>query len=144
MSLKVDNQNQFVLISSLILNHTAKNFPCNISLSSEELYKVAYEYFLHEHLESMADMIEPTITWLNDEKYIRKSPKEDKYTITEKGLTSLEYKITPAPLMFKFFTHKQNGQYLFFKETGYSDEQKLQCTGPALTLLPENWYQFGE
>ncbi|WP_165744289.1 hypothetical protein [Pseudoalteromonas sp. Z9A6] len=144
MSPTIDNQNKFVLISSLILNHTARNFPCKVSLTNEELYKAADEFHLNDFLSDMENMIEPTITWLNDEKYIRKSPGEDKYSITEKGLASLEYKLKPAPMLFKFFTKKEDDQYLFFKETGWDDEKKLKCTGPALTLLPENWYQFGE
>lgn len=141
MSLAIDNQNKFVLISSLILDYCRLNFPCPVNLDNESIYKAAYEFHLDEFINSMEDMFEPTITWLTDEQYIRKST-DDKYSITEKGLASLEHKVKPAPMIFKFFTKKTGNEYSFFKETGWEDEKKLKCTGPALSLLPENWYQF--
>lgn len=142
MSLKVDNQNKFVLISSLILDHCALNFPCSISLDTEELYRVASKSTLEEPLERMSDMIEPTITWLTDEEYIRKNSIDNTYSITEKGLTSINFKVNPAPSFFRNFTKKQEGSFVFFRPSGWNDEYKLKLIGPALSLLPENWYQF--
>ncbi|TGE81347.1 hypothetical protein C7Y70_13145 [Pseudoalteromonas sp. KS88] len=139
MPLKVDNQNHFVLISSLILTYTAKHFPLSFELSDENLAKSLRRHGIADYFGTLSEVIPATIIWLSDEGYIRKSAdKKNTYTITEKGLKSIEYKMQPLKFPYTDFTTAKDDGYSF-KENESGREIELKCTGPALKLLPENW-----
>lgn len=146
MSLELDAQNQFVLVSSLVLHHTAKNFPFEVSLSKDKILDFFDEHGINSIIKDMDKSFNPTLNWLNNEGYIRRSTDDkDSYTITEKGLTVTQFKVKQVPSWFEQYIATKEGNEYFFK---YNDRQydiaKLKCTGPALNLLPENWLQADE
>lgn len=144
MSYTQEQQNNFVLISSLIITYTANHFPFGYELSEEQIAKSLRRHGLADHFETFREVITPTINWLSEEGYIRKSADSgDTYTITEKGLKSIEYKIQPAKFPFTDFTKAKGGEY-FFKEDESRREIELKCTGPVLKFLPENWFPLNE
>ena len=143
MSIELDAQNKFVLVSSLVLNRTANGFPFEVSLTNERL-----KYFLDEHgitgiIKNLDEVFTPTIKWLKNEGYIRRSTDDDdSYSITEKGLAAAQFKVKQAPDWFEqYIATKEGNEYFFKYKTPQYDTAKLKCIGPAINLLPENWLQ---
>ena len=141
MSIPLDPQNKFVLISSLVLHHTAKGFPFEVELTDEQLKSFLSEHGINRLIENLEEVFEPTIKWLNSEGYIRRAvDNEDSYTITEKGLEAAQFKIEQAPSWFRKYLGNKDGDEYFFEYTEREfGRTKLKCIGPALKLLPENW-----
>jgi len=146
MSISLDPQNKFVLISSLVLHHTAKSFPFEVELTNEQLKSFLYEHGISRLIENLEEVFLPTINWLKNEGYIRLAiDNENSYTITEKGLEAAQFKIEQAPGWFtQFLVTKQGDEYFFEHNEREYGRTKLKCIGPALKLLPENWLQNDE
>jgi|GEM_PF-2037536 len=146
MSISLDPQNKFVLISSLVLHHTAKGFPFEVELTNEKLVSFLSEHGINRLIDNLEEVFLPTINWLKDEGYIRLAiDNENSYTITEKGLKAAQFKVKQAPGWFKkYLGTKVDDEYFFkYDEHGFGIS-KLKCTGPALKLLPENWLSADE
>ncbi|MBB1308556.1 hypothetical protein H5162_03740 [Pseudoalteromonas sp. SR41-8] len=146
MSIPLDPQNKFVLISSLVLHHTAEAFPFEVSLTDEKMKSFLYGHGINRLIENLDEVFTPTIKWLNNERYIRRSTdNDDSYSITEKGLAAAQFKVKQAPVWFKqYLATKKDGEYFFEHNELELGRTKLKCTGPAINLLPENWLQADE
>ncbi|WP_194442371.1 hypothetical protein [Pseudoalteromonas simplex] len=146
MSISLDPQNKFVLISSLVLHHTAKGFPFEVELTDEQLKSFLSEHGINRLIENLEEVFLPTINWLKDEGYIRFAiDSQNSYIITEKGLEAAQFKIEQAPGWFnELLVTKQGEEYFFENDERIYGRTKLKCTGPALKLLPENWLPTDE
>lgn len=144
--MSVNKQNQFVIISSLILHHTAEQFPLGLPLNATNLFLAAKKHGIETIINDSKEIIAPTIQWLADEKYIRGPVGEDElFTITEKGLISCDHKFPKAPQQtFEPFTTVEGDEYFFKIDGGYNKEVKLKCSSPAFKFLPDDWFQDDE
>lgn len=133
----------FAVISSFILKLTEKEFPFSRTVNINNLLDETTNAGARFFLESYGTLVEPSITWLADEGYIRVKYDEDNLTmtLTKLGAQSTGLKLEQTGAFLQNFITEDNG--VFFTSCDDSSapavKKKVRITGPALAFMPENW-----
>ncbi|WP_281561263.1 hypothetical protein [Thalassomonas sp. RHCl1] len=132
----------FAVISSFILDLADKAFPEACIIDEAGLLKKSSNNGAHFFFNAYNKLIDPTISWLADEGYIRVSKSADGWgiTLTKFGAASVNLEFEKTGGYLCNFITEDNGKYFTANEDMYGPaSKKVMLKGPAVDFIPQGW-----